>query len=199
MQLDLVLESFGNLLETRIGQGVFTTEDSIRYTFFAALMRESDLQPENVVLEHPHPTISRAEVDTWVPPSNGRQGLAVEFKYDRKIPSGHNTPRTQKAGKVFHDLYRLGQVPSTMQRLFIYVAGPEMTAYFKNHSNGLVNFFDLPKGKSERIDSAFLAERSATFVKSAAEVPNIYAVAMYARRLPMDHELRVFEVINVTS
>ena len=199
MQLHHALETFGNLLDTRIGHDVFTTEDSIRYTFFAALLRESDLQPEDVVLEHPHPTISRAEVDTWVLPVNGREGLAVEFKYDRKIPSGQNAPRTQKAGKVFHDLYRLGQVPSTMRRLLIYVAGPEMTAYFKNHSNGLVNFFGLPKGNSVLIDSAFLAERSTTFVKSAAEVPNIEAFAVYSRSLPRNHELRVFEVRNVAS
>lgn len=199
MHIHNALETFGDLLDTRIGRNVFTTEDSIRYTFFAALLRESALQPADIVLEHRHPAISRAQVDTWIPPENGREGLAVEFKYDRKIPSDKNAPRTQKAGKIFHDLYRLGRIPSNMQRLLIYVAGAEMTAYFKNPSNGLVDFFGLPKGNSMLIDSAFLAERSATFVKSAGEVPNIKAVTLYSRSLSKNHELRVFEVHNAAS
>ena len=225
MHIHNALETFGDLLDTRIGRNVFTTEDSIRYTFFAALLRESALQPADIVLEYRHPAISRAQVDTWIPPENGREGLAVEFKYDRKIPSDKNAPRTQnefvrlavefkydrkipsdknaprtqKAGKIFHDLYRLGRIPSNMQRLLIYVAGAEMTAYFKNPSNGLVDFFGLPKGNSMLIDSAFLAERSATFVKSAGEVPNIKAVTLYSRSLPKNHELRVFEVHDAAS
>lgn len=199
MHINNALETFGDLLETRILSNVFTTEDSIRYTFFAALLRQSDLQPEDVVLEYPHPAISRAQIDTWIPPSNGRNGLAVEFKYDRKIPSGQNAPRTQKAGKVFHDLYRLGRLPFTMQRLFIYVAGPEMTAYFNNNSNGLADFFGLPQGNSMLIDSAYLAERSSTFVNSAAEVPNVQVFAVYSRSLSKNHELRVFEVRNAAS
>jgi hypothetical protein len=199
MAFDHILESFGDLLAIRFSRKVFTTEDSVRYTLFAALLRNPDFQPEAIVLEQAHPAIPRAEVDMWIPPTNMHDGLAVEFKYDREIPSARNAPRTQKAGKVFHDIYRLGLLPSTMQRLFVYVASAEMVSYFQNRSNGLTDFFDLPKGKSILIDSAFLAGRSNTFTRSIAEVPNVAATMLHSRSLPSKHVLRVFEVRNVPS
>ena len=68
-----IFAEFAQLLRKRFGQGVYTTEDSIRYTFFAALLAKSDLEAQDVVLEYPHPQIPGAEVDTLLtsvlPPS----------------------------------------------------------------------------------------------------------------------------------
>lgn len=93
-------ERFAELLGRRLTKGVFTTEDSVRYTFFTALLEWERLAPEDIVLEHRHPTIASALIDTWIPQLNGA-GFAFEFKYDRDIPSGKNSPRTQRAGKKF--------------------------------------------------------------------------------------------------
>lgn len=199
MDLRPAIDAFASLLETRIDRGVFTTEDSIRYTFFAALLSQTSLRPEDIVLEQPHPNIPRAEIDTWISAANGANGAAVEFKYDRQIPSAHNGPRTQKAGKVFHDFYRLGRLSPDMRRYFVYVADVEMTSYFSNPSNNLAGFFNLAEGRSLLIDSAFLSGRPATFVNSLGPVPNVEAISVCSRSLPNSHELRVFEVRNAAA
>ena len=193
MVLSTVFERFGDLLHTRLENDAPTTEDSVRYTFFAALLESGSIECHDVVLECPHPYIPRAEVDTWIPTFNGG-GLAIEFKYDRDIPSGRNTPRTQRAGKVFHDLYRLGRIGSPVRRVFVYLTGPEMAGYFGTPANGLAGFFLLPSGHSLPIDSAFLSGKSATFMASVGEIPNVIVTALYARSLPRLHYVRGYEV-----
>ncbi len=195
MALSAVLDRFGELLYARLESDAFTNEDSVRYTFFAALLEKGGIECHSVVMEYPHPSIPGAEVDTWIPSFDG-SGLAIEFKYDRDIPSGKNTPRTQKAGKVFHDLYRLGKIEPHVRRVFIYLTGPEMAGYFGNPTNGLARFFLLPAGQSLVIDSPFLSGKSATFVASTGEIPNVVVTALYGRSLPRLHYVRGYEVKN---
>jgi hypothetical protein len=197
MPLHDALPEFGNLLEVRLSKGVYTTEDSVRYTLFVAILRTASLTPEEIVLEHPHPTIQRAQVDTWILPTAKRQGVAIEFKYDREIPSALNGPRTQKAGKVFHDIYRLGQVSREMRRIFVYLASSEMSTYFLNKSNGLSGFFSLPEGQSLHIDESYLQGKSTTFVQACGPVPGVTVKLVFSRSLPRHHELRMFEILDV--
>ncbi len=193
MNFTATLERFGDLLAERLEHGTFTTEDSVRYTFFAAFL-ESGIKPHEVVLEYPHPAIPRAQIDTWFPDFGGKS-LAIEFKYDRAIPSGGNSPRTQKAGKLFHDLYRLGLLARTSRSLFVYLTCQEMASYLGNPLNNLVDFFALSQGNSLHIGPEFMRNRPATFVRTAGEVPNVEIVCQHSRSLPGAHELRVLEVV----
>ena len=61
--MDEIFKRFVELLDRRFSQRVTVTEDSIRYTMFAAML-ESGMQPEDVVLEYPHPAIPRATITT---------------------------------------------------------------------------------------------------------------------------------------
>jgi hypothetical protein len=191
-------ERLGELLEVRLAKGVFTTEDSVRYTFFIALLEREHLKPEDIILEHRHPGITSALIDTWIPALDG-VGVALEFKYDRDIPSGKNSPRTQKAGKIFQDLYRLGQFNTTAHRVFVYLASDEMTSHFMSKRNRLSEFFSLAPGRSLRIDDAFLAGRAKSFVSMLGATPNVEAVALYARGLPHGHQVRAYEVHGFES
>jgi hypothetical protein len=193
MVLQSTLERFGELLNVRLSKAIFTTEDSIRFTFFAALLEKGGVQSEDIILEYRHPGIAGAEIDTWIPGFGG-VGVAVEFKYDRGIPSGKTTPRTQKAGKVFHDLFRLGQIASGMRRLFVYATGPEMASYFANPANGLREFFDLATGRTLRIDREFISGKSATFVSAVGETPDVEVTSLFERSLPNPHEMRIYEI-----
>jgi hypothetical protein len=204
MKIQKVFQTFSELIHSRLKNGVYTTEDSIRYTFFAALLRETELRPEDVVLEerHPHPEKTGAEIDTWILSAEDRCGFALEFKYDRKIPSKKNAPKTQKAGKVFHDLYRLSLLPTDVKRFFVYVADPEMVAYFRKCSNGFAKFFDLGVEASMHIDSAYFQNRSKTLKNSLGTLPvgtfpSIDVVTRYSEILPDEHQLRIFEVLSV--
>jgi hypothetical protein len=94
------------MLERRFMRGVSTSEAAIRYAFFVSLSQSLNVLPEDIVLEHDHGTIARAKIDTWIPSLNGRS-YAIEFKYDRPIPSERNLPLTQKAGHLIKDLFGL--------------------------------------------------------------------------------------------
>jgi len=84
--LGQALESFAELIDQRIKRGACTTEDSVRYTFFVALTAALGIAPDELVLEQAHPRIRGAEIDTFIPDLGGR-AVAVEFKYDRAVPS----------------------------------------------------------------------------------------------------------------
>lgn len=193
MKLQDTMSRFGELLHTRLDKNIFTTEDSVRYTFFAALMEKGKISCEQVILEYPHPSIPRAKIDTWISDLDGNR-WAIEFKYDRDIPSQKNTPRTQKAGMVFHDLGRLAKIGVNVRGIFVYLTGPEMAGYFSNLSNGLAQFFALPVGASMKIDSNFINGKAATFLAAAGELPDVVIESLHSRNLSAQHELRIYEI-----
>ena len=124
-----IFSNFAKLLDTRLKVGVLTTEDSVRYTFFASALH-NNISPDAVILEFPHPAIPRAQIDTWMPDFHGVT-VAIEFKYDREPPGGKNQPKTQKAGSVFEDLRRLLLVSMSTDAVcyFVYVTTEEMNVY----------------------------------------------------------------------
>ena len=193
--MDDILVEFTDLLKTRLRKGVLTTEDSIRYTFFAALLNATGLRSEDVIVEFPHPTIPGARVDTWLPNFRGTD-VALEFKYDRDIPSGKNAPRTQRAGAIFKDLYRLLLVveDTGAKGVFVYVATEEMASYLRNPGNGLHDFFELARDATFRIDERLFLDRATTFRKTAGRVFSATLTGLLSTSLVRNHEVRAYEV-----
>src|SRR5437899_2686070 len=128
--MENVIAAFADLLRIRFETGVLTTEDSIRYTFFAALLAETALKPNDIVLEYPHPQIHGAKIDTFIPSYNGKP-VAIEFKYDRLIPSGAAIPRPQNAGELFKDIWRLMQFAPVTEanRILVFCTDAIMIKY----------------------------------------------------------------------
>lgn len=145
MQIAKILCHFSGMLEARFAAGVFTTEDSIRYTFYTAACLYGDVKHTEVVLEFPHPAIADAKIDTIISSTAERASTAIEFKYDRENPGGSNQNRTQRAASVLVDIFRLARIPAGVadQRYLVYVTDREMALYFKNPANGLHDFFEL--------------------------------------------------------
>jgi hypothetical protein len=185
---------FANLLRIRFEKAVPTTEDSIRYTFFAALLR-AGLQPHEIVLEHRHDAIAGAEIDTFIPAIGTGQGVAIEFKYDRAIPSRRNQPKTMKAGAVISDMARLRQIRAKCLRYFIYVTDQEMAIYWRNGRNGLSQIFALGPGESLDLSSELLNEMPPTFLaKLKGWSAPLSLVSVCSEDLPRSNYLRMFEV-----
>lgn len=194
--MQLVLTEFANLLRRRLGQ-THTSEDSMRYTFFSALVNNTNLQPHELILEYPHPKIPGAEVDTYIPSINDRKGLVLEFKYDRQIPSGKNSPRPQKAGKLFNDMFRLTKFNTDTDALrwFVYLTDTEMASYFRNRQNGLTDFFELPVGQELTINDQYINARSETFQKAIGGSFSARLRCVCSEALPSEHYLRIFEIL----
>lgn len=192
MNIESIIRSFCSLLSDRLKAGTHTTEDSVRYTFFAAMLKEG-INPSDVVLEYPHPNLNRKKIDTWIAPQNGDEGLAIEFKYNRA--GNDNQQRTKHAGKALHDLHRMSQIPLGMSRLFIYLTDSEMASYFSNPQNGLSDFFSGELGCSSTIGPEDLVGRAVTLREAAALEAPIKINTLCKESLPGGHELRVWEVV----
>jgi len=194
-----VFSDFAALLEQRLTSEVFTTEDSVRYTFFYALLKNNFCQHTEVILEKTHPTISKAELDLFICASEEHPSAAFEFKFDRPIPSEKNAPRTQKAGAVFKDLFRLACVPAAeaQQRFFIYLTANEMADYFRNPQNQLQSFFELPEGKTYSLTPEFVKGLASTFQSVVGEwVTPCTVIGVYRRNLSHQFALRIYQVQN---
>jgi hypothetical protein len=193
--LSPAFDRFAELLGRRLGRGVFTSEDAVRYTFFAGLLEGLNLAPEDIILEHDHSKISKAKIDTFIPRSSG-ESFAIEFKYDRPIPSKGNQPRTQKAGQVIKDFFRLARFDESenIKGVFIYLTSKEMAGYFRNPQNGLARLFDLAQGSTIRIDEIFLQAMASTLRGAAGDICPCTAAGLFSCALPADHELRIYEV-----
>ena len=190
-----IFEEFGKLLDERFKRDVITTEDSVRYTFFAALLK-AGVRPHQVVLEYPHPAIDRAKVDTWLP-SYKEGSIAFEFKYDRDPPGGKHQPKTQKAGYVFKDLHRQLHVAKGIgvRSYFIYVTSEEMAVYFRNPNNGHSDFWALGTEEKLYIDEQYFSNKPQTFLNVLGGAFQANVVGVFSRTLSGDNYLRAYEVI----
>jgi hypothetical protein len=160
MELKSAFQRFAVLLNERFTAGVYTTEDSIRYTFCTALLSTSELQHLDLILEYPHPEIPGAEIDLVVTGSSARPPIAVEFKYDRGNPGGSNQNRTQRAAAVMADIFRLAKVPVSLAsaKYFVYITDSEMAGYFRNPTNRLHEFFELAEAAQFAIAGGIVSE-----------------------------------------
>lgn len=196
-KIDYVFSKFSELLGDRFLKALTTTEDSVRYTLFFCLTKHWGIDPSDIILEYPHPGISGAEVDTYVMPKNEQPGVAFEFKFDRKIPSGRNLPRPQKAGKIFADIFRLAlfKTENDVQLFFVYVTDDEMATYLQNPSNQLADFFNMIPGQHLVINEQYIRKHSTTFVNAAGS--NIFGCELVChlnREFHSGFWLRVYEV-----
>jgi len=191
----LVYEQFTSYLNERLNNGIYTTEDSVRYSFFASLMLSEGVSPSEVIQEYPHNAIMKAEVDTFIPQYDGGEAI-LEFKYHRAIPSGKNSPRPQKAGQLFQDLHRLLQFNSTKKciRLLVYLTDDEMVSYMPNPNSHLKEFFALSQGETLNIGQSFFSNKSATFQNAAGGIFQAQIENVWRKTLVCKHELRIYGV-----
>jgi len=195
-----VFELFYRLLYTRFNLSLYTTEDSIRYTFFYSLTNCLHLEPHEIILEYPHPQINMAKVDTFIPYLKDKC-VAIEFKYHRAIPGDGNQPMPQNAGRIFRDIFRLSRFTGERdtERLFVYCTDNEMANHFRNRNNVLTEFFDLQHNETLRINREHFVDMPDVFLNAAGEFPPELAYidieCLYTNELPNEHYLRIYSVI----
>jgi hypothetical protein len=191
-----IFREFGLLLEKRLNDKVTTTEDSVRYTFFAALLRHG-VSPEQVVLECPHHGIDGARIDTWLP-SYKDTPVAIEFKYDRDPPGGRNQPKTLKAGAIFKDLKRQALAAKKMdaKSYFVYVTTEEMAIYFNSPNNRHDRFWSLKQGSEMLIDEQYLLDRPKTFSNTVGGSFKAKVIMAYSKDFSNGWYLRVYQVFS---
>lgn len=187
--MDTILFDFAALLETRVGHDVWTTEDSVRYTLFAAMLRNM-VEAHEVIQEFPHRLLGgEKRVDTWMPDFHGKD-VAVEFKYDPDSRSGATLNETQRAGAVFEDLRRLQLLSDDAVCYFVYVTMKGMDRHFHNRHREL---YGLVQGESFEIRRSYFADKPRTFMGKVDGVFEATVTCVVNQRF-LDHNLRVYNI-----
>jgi len=151
--------------------------------------------PEQVVLEHPHPTIHYARFDTVILDGQGQPVTAVEFKYDPPGPESSGQPGPQKVLSAFADLRKLALAPGISERYFIYVMDIEVARYLCDPRNTLHKVFALSFGDAFKLDDDYFASVSSTLHASLGRWPSgVRVEGVTAKDLPCEHCLRVYSV-----
>ena len=196
MVMNNVFSEFSALMHTRLSAPIHnTTEDSIRYTFFAALLKRANVQPHEIALEYPHPAVAGKIVDTYIPSLDGKP-VVIEFKYDRNIPSGRAGRKTHNAGALFADIYRLYKFEaSESDRLLVYCTDQIMAKYFRKPANDYSVFFDLVQGQTMSIDDKFMSTKPDTVKKRIGGAMNVVLECLWTDNLPQEHYLRIYGVL----
>lgn len=189
-----IFATFAALLDRRFVASVFTTEDSIRYTFFAALL-DAGVQPEEVEIESPHPQRPRARIDTYIRARGDEPGAAFEFKY-AKESEVFALPRPMIAGSLLHDLQRLADFKpdAALDRYFVFATGPAIHNYLRRESNGLACWYDTADAPID-LNDALLAPLSKTLRASAGSM-HCHSRVVFAKELSGNHWLKIWQVIT---
>lgn len=194
--LDLVFERFAELLDHRLANTSIVTEDAVRYTMFHCLTNFAKVHPSDVIPEFPHPTITGAQIDTVVRAQDMRPELVFEFKFDRRIPSQRNLNKTQRAGGVFSDVFRLARYPGiATRRIFVYLTDREMAIYFQNQHNNLDDFFNLDSNNQLNITEEYISSHPKTFRERASHVVDCVVTAISGKNFG-EFCLRIYEVMG---
>jgi len=192
-----VLGRFQELLQERLMSGSKLTEDSVRYSLHVSLQQKAGIAESEIILGYDHPTIARAKIDSFLPATRTHGPAAWELKYDRGIPSGKNQPRSNKAGALLNDFFRLAafNAPPDLERVVVYLTDREMTSYLANPRNRLNGLLDLAIGERFSIGGDLLRPlaRSVT-QKIKAPIARCHAIGKYAASLTQEHTLRVYDV-----
>jgi hypothetical protein len=161
MEKDL-LDDFEKLLISRIDY--FQNfknfgEDSIRYDFFASLMKVFKLKPHEIFLEQAIPSSQfinktktvdqgrgrhdyKPEVDLIVFPSEFlKTGLVCEFAFFRKTEKSENQDKTGRHGKLLNEIFRLSLMKhhesfNAFNHYLICITDDEMMNYGKEGTRG---------------------------------------------------------------
>ena len=149
-----VLATFRQELSQCLESGAWTLESDVRDAFVNALVSVGGTQSQ-IQREAPHVTLPRSygwiDLLVWDVPVGSQ--CAIEFKYDRGIPSGYNQPKTQKAGAIFADFIRRLHWPTSDQRLFVYATDSEMRNYLTASPTILSRVLQEAPGASIDLDS----------------------------------------------
>lgn len=96
--METIFPELTGLFQTPVGHPVPTTQDSVSWTLFAAMLR-NDVEPHEVIQESA-PGVARPEVDTWLAGSKGKD-IAIEFKYERNPRGGGNQPQDKRGVRTW--------------------------------------------------------------------------------------------------
>ena len=166
MNLEKVFRDFCDSLQKRT---CVTSEDTIRYYWFAAMLEnDADYDLNNYSLEYPYllkkdffskdlkGSIAKKELDFLY--NNGEECYCIEIKFHRNPDPDSTYAHPDAAGSLFNDLIRLSVfqpgkayersseelvvLPKATRRFLLYVTDDEMNQYFTDSNRSQKCYLD---------------------------------------------------------
>jgi hypothetical protein len=205
--LENAFESFKKLLEERLQRNTCRCEADTGSEFFLTLVK-SGVGHADVLFEVNHPAPEnialradkRKKIDLVITPALDQQWqAAIEFKYDHRLDAGGT--KTQKAGALLGDIFRLAAIPSKKfpNKYLVYVTDPDMQTYWRHNNVEGVNYL-LDTDNQDLASENLLGgeETLSTKIKQSlgAIVPpaSCSVQIVYSADLPNRHVLRIFQI-----
>src|SRR6266849_1917327 len=189
--------ALAEVLRRRLLTSPKLNEEDLRYCVVDAIESVAMSPKGSIHLNYAHPAFAGKRIDLFLPAYSEQDAIVCELKYDRAIPSGHNQPRSMKAGAMLNDFLRLAHFRATtgVERLLIYLTDKEMLAYLQNPKNGFAPIFSDQECLSLVIIASFLGGRVPS-VRKMIKVPVIACSVFSAlsRDVDQNHHLSVFFV-----
>jgi hypothetical protein len=184
------------ILQKRFLNRLILSEEDLRYCAVEALELWGMFPKGSVRLNYDHPSLTGKKLDLFLPAYSGQAAIACELKYDRGIPSGHNQPRSMRAGAILNDFLRLAHFTAIteVERFLIHLTDQEMLGYLRDPNNGFAPL-SQDGGLPLVITLAFLNDRAKS-VGKMIKVPVIDCAVstVLGRDVGHDHHLSVFLV-----
>jgi hypothetical protein len=195
MSLPSVFSRYAEYLNQRIEHGQTLSEDTLRYSFFAAIIKASDVPQHDILLEHPHPALATKRIDTYVQAVGQRLAHYFEFKYHKKTAATANKP--QRAGGLFNDFCRLSHLAGESANCFVvYITDRDMAGYFPNNISSYPGFWNGPLGSDFFFNQAFYDGTSESFKSKCTPFVPTYVRFAFLSALHAGHHLRIFQVLG---
>ena len=122
---------FTNFCEQLRNRTEFTSEDTIRYYWFASMLKQDD-NLNDFILEKPYEELQNKELDLWYGNQTSKEPWALEIKFHRNTKQA-DFAKTYGAGAIFDDLQRLCRIKNcagiNCHRLLLYVTDEVMHNY----------------------------------------------------------------------
>jgi hypothetical protein len=192
------LAEFAKLLKHRLERSVVTNEDTVRYTFYYALIKGLRLKPDDITVEPKHEKIGGARLDLRIIKFSGLE-YSFEFKYENHYLLGEENKSGQLPARMLGDIFRLARLHEggkelQCETLFIYLTARWGKNYFRNSKNTLTEVFDLPIGNTLLMDEDYLNQRPHIQKKRIGDIIPCRIQGLYSCCLPDRHALRVYRV-----
>ena len=188
-----VFDEFSNLVENSLNINGILSEDTIRYLFYTATIKnvkEKNVESK-ITLETPYcycadegliiSTVrnritkkNRCSLDTFISLKNEK--YALEFKYHHKTGANgldKTIPHASYAGEVFNDLYRLSIFKNNINKYFVYISDEEMIDNYKKNEKEYAYRKLIDNGKMHVTNKDFRNTNYNTFNKDSCRFKKI--------------------------
>lgn len=198
------IECFQNELSDRLKEGIFTSEDNVRYCFVDFVKNKFKLSNKDIILEEKYKNLkqysniinpsSNLELDAHFILHKKPNNIFVEIKYNK---DEDEPTSTENVGSIVNDLIRLSSIKEEGLKILVYVFESKMYKYLLNTFSKITplqNGFVLNRELFEKMKSTTLKKASKNIIADINRI-SLDVKTIFSQQCAYANIL-IFKVIN---